>query len=230
MPSASRLEDSRIVFLPEVDDLGSGKSGKIRVLLQERFGNGFYRFGEKLSATDLAKEFGVSRQPVMMALRELRGDGFVIITPQVGCETSSPDTAEISDFFSVFAKMEGRMAGLAAERRDDGELEQLRGIQAAMEQSLAMPGHQNLDNVNYFHGVVRQMAKSAVMANRIAKFWYMANYILRNGTRDYTDKIRAVSVGERREIVAAIGDQDVGAAERLMEQHVLGKPKRVNLV
>lgn len=41
--------------------------------------------GEKVSVEELCTQFGVSRQPVMEAMRRLSGDWFVDIVPQVGC-------------------------------------------------------------------------------------------------------------------------------------------------
>jgi len=220
------------MFLPNGAETNApaGKTGKILQILQARFASGHYRFGEKLSVVDLAQEFGVSRQPIMTAMRDLAGDGFVIITPQVGCEAASPDKSEIQDFFSVFAKMEGRMAGMAAERHDDADMARLRAAQASFEQSPTGGGHWNLDNVSYFHSVIRHMARTPALANRIGKFWHMANYILRNGQRDYPESMRAIGNRERAAIVAAIERRDAGAAEQAMEQHVLGKPRRVGLL
>ncbi|MBN9476994.1 MAG: hypothetical protein ABS43_15985 [Bordetella sp. SCN 67-23] len=219
-------------FPPNGADLGApaGKTGRILQILQARFASGHYRFGEKLSVVDLAQEFGVSRQPIMTSMRDLAGDGFVIITPQVGCEAAAPDKNEIQDFFSVFAKMEGRMAGMAAERHDDADMVQLRAAQASFEQSPTGGGHWNLDSVSHFHSVIRHMARTPALANRIGKFWHMANYILRNGQRDYPESVRTVGNRERAGIVAAIAERDAQGAERAMELHVLGKPHRVGLL
>lgn len=214
----------------EPDESASGKSARVRMALQDRFSKGAYRFGQRLVVLELAREFDVSRQPVMAALTELKGDGFVVITPQVGCQAAHPTRQEISDFFSVFAKMEGRMAGLAAERRADAQAAQLQVLHREMEARAATPGHQNLEGINHFHRMIRQMAATPVVAARVAKFWFMANYILRNGTRNYTAQVQAVGRGERARIVQAIAERDSVAAEQLMEQHVLGKPHRVELL
>lgn len=214
----------------EADDPGTGKTARVKAALQERFSSGTYRFGQKLVVLDVAREFGVSRQPVMAALTELKGDGFLVITPQVGCVAASPSKQEIGDFFSVFAKMEGRMACLAAQRCSEQEIGHLRALHQEMEALAVNPGHQNLEGVNLFHRLIRQMAATPVMAARVGKFWFMANYILRNGTRDYTASVQAIGRDERTAIVQAISSRDGPLAERLMELHVLGKPHRVQLL
>jgi len=214
----------------DADDGGNSKTARVKTALQERFASGAYRFGQKLVVLELADEFRVSRQPVMAALTELRGDGFVLITPQVGCVAASPTRQEIGDFFSVFAKMEGRMAFFAAERSTQERIERLRGLHREMESLAVEPGHQNLDGVNMFHRLIRQMAATPVVASRVGKFWFMANYILRNGTRDYTAAVQAIGRRERTAVVDAIAARDAASAEQLMEAHVLGKPHRVQLL
>jgi DNA-binding GntR family transcriptional regulator len=212
----------------------AGKAGRIRRTLEQRFGTGFYKFGEKLLVSELAKEFQVSRQPVMAALSDLRNDGFVIITPQVGCEAVHPSKAMIEDFFSVFASMEGKMAGLAARRRDAPELDALEDVLEMICAASGDPRKWDLDHLDAqvlrFHEIIRLMAKSPSLASRVSRFWLMANYMIRNAKHNYTDKMHAVANRQRRGIVRAIAKQDAPLAEASMEKHVLGKPGRVRLL
>jgi DNA-binding GntR family transcriptional regulator len=214
--------------------LPSGKADHIRGVLERRFGTGFYRFGDKLSVSELAKEFRVSRQPIMAALGDLRNDGFVIIKPQVGCEAVHPSKAVIEDFFSVFAKMDGTMAGLAAQRREPHELALLKEVLGLLKAASGNPKEWDLEQldrlVSRYHDIIRGMAKSPVLASRVGRFWMMANYIIRNGKHNYTEKMHAIANRQRRDIMRAIAKQDAAAAETLMANHVLGKPSRVLLL
>ena len=54
-------------------------------LLKERLLEGHYPAGTRLPTDDLRLELGVSKQPVMEALRRLSADGMIEIVPQVGC-------------------------------------------------------------------------------------------------------------------------------------------------
>jgi len=51
--------------------------------IKERLMEGRYAAGERLSAETLRVEFGVSKHPLMEALRRLSSDGLVEIVPQV---------------------------------------------------------------------------------------------------------------------------------------------------
>jgi DNA-binding GntR family transcriptional regulator len=57
---------------------------------------------------DLANELGVSKQPVMEALRRLSAESFVVITPQVACRVIEYDFDEIFAFFQMMAAVEAR--------------------------------------------------------------------------------------------------------------------------
>jgi DNA-binding GntR family transcriptional regulator len=214
--------------------VGGSKADRVRADLEIRFELGLYKFGEELNVTQLVEEYGVSRQPVMAALSELRNDGFVVITPQVGCTAANPTGSEIADFFSVFAKMDGRMASLAAARRTPEEVHQLRHVLKQLASSSGRSGQWATGHlgmlVSQYHEIIRHMAKSPAVAARVARFWRMANYIIRNARENYTERMHSLANNERRKILEAIEAGDARAAESLMEKHILGKPQRVGLV
>jgi DNA-binding GntR family transcriptional regulator len=214
--------------------LAGNKTERIRADLESRFELGLYKFGQGLNVNDLAEEFGVSRQPVMAALSELRNDGFVVITPQVGCAAAHPTPSEIADFFSVFAKMDGRMAAMAAKRRTAAEVHQLAQVLSELERSSGRAKQWSSGQlgilVSRYHEIIRDMAKSAAVAGRVARFWRMSNYIIRNARENYTEHLHSIANKERRKILEAIEAGDAEAAERLMERHIIGKPQRVGLL
>ena len=61
-------------------------------MLRERLLEGRYPAGTRLPTDDLRAELGVSKQPVMEALRRLAADGVVQIVPQVGSAWSPATT------------------------------------------------------------------------------------------------------------------------------------------
>ena len=97
-------------------------------LLRERLLEGHYPAGTRLPTDDLRLELGVSKQPVMEALRRLAADGMIEIVPQVGCLVTGYDLHEIEDFYLGFGGFEGSIAGIAALRRTDEQLAELDDI------------------------------------------------------------------------------------------------------
>src|SRR5260370_18836548 len=85
--------------------------------VKERLLEGQWRAGEFIAVEALKAELGVSKQPVMEALRRLAGDDLFDIIPQVGCQAPIYPPDEVSDFFELFASLESDAATIAAGRR-----------------------------------------------------------------------------------------------------------------
>jgi len=211
----------------------SGKTGEICNEIERRLARGVYRYGQELLANELAKEFGASRAPVMVALNYLRAQGYLIITPQVGCKVATPTISQIRDFFLLYGKIEGAMAGLAAQRHGAPEIEILRDIQQRTQQ--AMPGEGEpvsdrfVDLVGEFHHQIHKMTHSEFEIVRAGREWRVSEFFLFNANQAPVLGPMDLSAADvqRAEIVEAIAARDHVEASRLMEIHMMGKPERV---
>jgi DNA-binding GntR family transcriptional regulator len=212
----------------------SGKSGLILRELESRFVRGDYLFGQLLSINALAEEFDASRQPVSMAVNHLRSMGYVTIVPQVGCKVVSPEKSEIADFFYMLGKAEGAIAGMAASRWVDGDIDQLQQIEAVisdtafdtMEHRSSFAGA-----VDHYHFKIHDIARSSRIGDWLEGLWRLANFYLWQGAEGNFSPARIETANkERRAIIRAIKRRDVSLAESLMEGHVSGKPRRVGVV
>jgi DNA-binding GntR family transcriptional regulator len=205
----------------------SGKAGEIADAIERRLMLGGYRFGEALSITQLAKQFGASRQPVSMAISHLRSIGYVDIMPQVGCRVVSPAPAEISDFFVAVGRMEGAVAGFAALRHVDDEalaLVRIAGRETPGRLETADGRAAYIRNVNDFHDQVWKMARSPLLEGRIAQLRKLSIFYLWQGAAQLAPLAAQQLNRERAAISVAIAGRDAGGAERLMEAHIANKP------
>ena len=213
----------------------SGKSGAICNEVERRLIRGVYKFGEEILANDLVSEFEASRAPVMAALNYLRAEGYLIITPQVGCRVIAPTPQEIDDFFFIAGHVEGAIAYLAAERHTPTEVEMLRFTQHRIAQISPKKGEMIsiafVDMVAEFHQQLHQMSHSKYEAERASRFWKMSEFFLFNGNMLQIGGgdgfVRADA--QRAAIVDAIAARDGMKACGLMEEHVRGKPKRAGV-
>lgn len=210
----------------------SGRSGAVFDELERRFASGSYRFDEVISPGALAGEFGVSLQPIRAALTQLKTLGYVVIVPQVECRVASPSPREISDFFTVYGRMEGSIAALAAERHNAAQLRELEDVSRQLA-ALPTPRPGLPDRyaglVGEWHSVVREMSDSPAIASRARSFWNMADFLLFQGSPTLpTESIRRANE-QREEIAAALTERDASLAERLMYEHMKGKPVRVGI-
>ena len=214
----------------------SGKSGAICSEIERRLVRGAYKFGDEILANDLVNEFGASRAPVMAALNYLRAEGYLIITPQVGCRVIAPTRQEIDDFFFIAGHVEGAIAVLAAERHSQQELEFLRLTQQRIAQVSPKKGEMVsttfVELVAEFHQQLHQMSHSKYEAERASRYWRMSEFFLFNGN------MQQIGGGEgfvfadaqRAAIVEAMAQRDGEKACKLMEEHVRGKPARAGVI
>lgn len=213
----------------------SGKSRTICDEIEKRLVHGHYRFGEEILANDLVKEFGASRAPVMSAMSYLRAEGYLVITPQVGCRVISPTTSEIEDFVFVFGRVEGAMAAMAAERHDDNEIKLLRATQQRIRQITPKKGEtislSFVDLVGDFHRQIHGMTHSKYEIERAAKYLRMSEFFLFNSNAMKVPQGVSLTIADKQRagIIEAIAARDAALASKLMEEHVRGRPQRAGL-
>src|SRR5437588_4958382 len=83
---------------------------------------------ETVSAYSLASRLGVSRTPVVEALKRLEAEGIVEIVPKVGCRLARRDPESLDELLSVAGALEGLAAERAAERADGAQLRRMGGV------------------------------------------------------------------------------------------------------
>ncbi len=137
--------------------------------LKERLLSGQYPAGSRISIEEVKAEFGVSKQPVMDAMRRLEAIGIVQIVPQSGCRVASYTAQEVLDFFNLFGRFEGEVAAAAATRRTDAQLDELDAtwqriadLEHTTDTTARSRGYRFLNRE--FHLVIHHMAHSRVMA------------------------------------------------------------------
>ncbi|HPQ37660.1 MAG TPA: GntR family transcriptional regulator [Synergistaceae bacterium] len=81
-------------------------------------GDGTFAPGDRLSALALAKRFGVSRTPVIQALKVLEAEGIVSFCPGSGARLINPTAKEICDTYLVRGYLEVLALELGFENMD----------------------------------------------------------------------------------------------------------------
>jgi DNA-binding GntR family transcriptional regulator len=197
-------------------------------LIKKRLLEGAYAAGERIDIEALRAEFDVSRQPVMEAMRRLASEGLVEIVPQVGCRVPVYTASDVEDFFTMFAVMEGSVAGVAAERHRDAELAALEDANRQIADLAAVPdparrshGYRVLNRE--FHVSINGMAHSAVIADISRRMWDMTDLLINTAgvTQPLAGAIRGRNE-DHNQIIAAIRNRDAISARAEMERHILG--------
>lgn len=195
--------------------------------LKERLLEGRYAAGEMLSTEALRTEFGVSKQPVMDALRRLAGDGLIEVLPQVGSRVATYDLREVGDFFVMFGGFEGTIAGIAATRRTEDELLQLDlvsaridALRSSADAAARSHGYRVLNR--QFHHLIHDMAHSRVMAETSRKLWDLSDFLINTtGVPQPLSSALDERHADHERIREALHAGDRERARREMEHHIV---------
>ncbi|HEY5072135.1 MAG TPA: GntR family transcriptional regulator [Caulobacteraceae bacterium] len=180
--------------------------------------------GDLVPIQTIAAALGVSRQPVMEAVRLLGAEEFIDVTAQVGCRVVMPVPGELSDFFALFARAEAQIVAHAAERRTAEEALALSNDAAAIDaRSVQLiethyrgPEYRGLNR--RLHEQVHAMARTPVASGIVMGLWDRSDFYMRVafGGVYFT---RAVVAGHRA-IVAAVVEGRPRAAEDATLEHL----------
>jgi DNA-binding GntR family transcriptional regulator len=207
-------------------DGGRRLSAIVYDVVRERVLSGLWRAGESIPIDQLKIELGVSKQPVMDALRRLSVDGLVEVIPQVGCRVAEYSSMEAVDFFNVFATTEAEITAIAVSRHTAPQVAQLRELNAAIGESLEgdpmnrASGYLALNR--QFHGVIQEMSRSPILLRTSSRMWDICDLLIMTSTAGIP---LATDVHERHQeherIIAAIADGDQDAARAEMHGHIV---------
>ena len=124
MPKVQKLNQ-----LPKVALLPEAVYRQLRMAIV----NGLVRPGQPLRQEDIAQQLGVSRGPLREALPRLEAEGMIVSLPHRGYTVVSLAPDEIAEIFELRAMLEATLAGIAAQRRDDQTVEELRSLNSVMQ-------------------------------------------------------------------------------------------------
>lgn len=143
----------------------------VRDRIREDILNGAYEPGDRLREGKLSDDLGVSRIPVREALRELSAEGLVTIEPRRGASVTVLSNETARNMAEVRAALEGLNARLAASRRDDVTIQQLKLILQRGQEAVGREDMVELKDLNFlFHEHLATMADNDVLAELTRSF------------------------------------------------------------
>lgn len=186
--------------------------------LEDRIIDGTFTPGEHLREQDIARRFGVSRNPVRESLRALERAGWVEIRAGRGAFVRRPTVTEVLDFFHVRTVLEVESARLAARNATPegvGELEEILAVgRSAVEQGGESTTLVELNG--RFHRSVHDLAANQVLRETLAQLdrrlrWYFHPIVVDRAPQSWL---------EHEQLVRAFAENDEERAAEVMRTHV----------
>jgi GntR family transcriptional regulator, trigonelline degradation regulator len=173
----------------------------------------------RLVERQLCELLGVSRTIVREILRQLEAEGWVINPPYKGPTVASLSIEQAKQMYEMREALEGMAARLCARRATAEQIEQLEAIvdEMALAQS-KRDLHRHLDTIRRFYEVMLKAAGNEILAEFLASQHHRLTRL--RSMSLFQPKRAAVSVVEKRRMVAAIKRRDEKAAQLASELHI----------
>jgi DNA-binding GntR family transcriptional regulator len=174
----------------------------------------------RLIQDELARAYGVSRQPVQQALLLLRDRGMVREAPGRGLIVSPLDVDFVRNLYEVRAMLDGLAARLAAERgavraKDEGQV-YLDAGQAAVESGSL---NEQIEADMRFHGFINELSENSLIGETTAPHWPYLRRVMGEVLRD--DEQMPQSIFEEHvAILEAVIAGNSAKAEQLSRDHI----------
>ena len=174
----------------------------------------------RLIQDELARAYGVSRQPVQQALLLLRDRGLVREAPGRGLIVSPIDPDFVRKLYEVRAMLDGLAARLAAERgaeraKIEGPAYMDAGRAAVASGSL----NEQIEADMNFHAFVNELSENSLIGETTAPHWPYLRRVMGEVLRDDAQMPQTI-LAEHVAILDAIIAGDGAHAEMLSRDHI----------
>jgi DNA-binding GntR family transcriptional regulator len=233
MHDLSKIKLGRAQFEDKVrgmdDDTGMleppATGGSIYEIIRDDIIEGRLSPNERLKVSDLARRHGTSSNPVREALQQLRGEGFVIFTPNRGARVRPVDEDFVRDIFEVEVLIEPFLTrwfvGIATEEM----IAEIERVQRRIEELHFRDEARHSELDTRFHRLMydRHYNRHAV------DLWWKHRQILAAISRAFPFSLsrRAAILAEHRQLIAALNRQDAEAAAAVVARHVEGSGRHI---
>jgi DNA-binding GntR family transcriptional regulator len=175
--------------------------------------------GERIVTTTIAAAAGISRIPVMQALRRLESEGFVRITPHKDVVVTSLSAGEFRERFLMMAALEVLCVREARDRITPELIGRLRGLQKEMAASrTAGDAARAVAADSEFHRLLWEASGLRQVIQTLQNVWDRGEYyrVIMHARRG---GFARESLAEHELILRALEERDFEQAARAIEHH-----------
>jgi DNA-binding GntR family transcriptional regulator len=178
--------------------------------------------GERLSESELARRFGISRGPLREAIGQLEGRKLVTRVSNHGARVVAVTKQDLLDLLEVRESLEGMACRLAATKMTEADLSRLDEMLIAHEKSDAVRegrGYFQAPGDGDFHLVILRACGNLRLTGMLGEELYSLLRLYRHHLSMRPGRA-AEALEEHRRIVAALRARDPDAAEAAMRAHL----------
>jgi DNA-binding GntR family transcriptional regulator len=178
--------------------------------------------GQRISPDEFAERLNISKMPIKEAIERLVGEGLLEVQSRRGTFVARLDPVELAETFEVRCALEVLAGKLAARHVTKADIERLRQLIAAMEQSNAKTDVRlHLEQNAEFHELIVKRSGNRKLFEtwrRLRTPIHVAG--IHSRTDDWIDRVSREQ-REHRAIVRALEQRDPAAVEQAITNHIM---------
>lgn len=197
--------------------------------IQTAIVNGSIPAGSKISETELAKTYGISRGTLREAINRLEGQKLLQRTAHVGTRVVSLSLQQLIELYQIRANLEGLACRLAAEKNDKNMIIALKDIlklHAADEEFKAGKAYYFQEGQDDFHYCIIKSCGNATLEKMLCDELYHLIRMYRVQFSKTPNRAQR-ALNEHIRILEAITEGDGQLAEMLMQRHIMASCKNI---
>ena len=214
------LDESNPAQPPEAKRKRGQGVGAVYETLKHEILNLTLEPGSPVDEVKLADRFGISRTPVREAMVKLAGEGLVVTLPNRFTIVAPIDFPNLSQFFDALSLMYRVTTRLAAANRTEEELAAIRELQDGYTKAVEASDVPAMIEVNRnFHAAIARAGKNRYYTKLFIRLLDEGRRLLRLYYSSYNDQLPRIYLQEHEDMLAAIAQQDIEAADRVARAH-----------
>ncbi|WP_206662431.1 GntR family transcriptional regulator [Pseudohoeflea suaedae] len=176
--------------------------------------------GSPIDEVKLTERFSMSRTPIREALVKLASEGLVVTLPNRSTVVAPIDFQNLAHFFDALTLMYRVTTRLAATNRTEAEIVRIRQLQKSYEDAVSEKNVSAMIEVNRdFHAEIARAGKNRYYTDLFERLLDEGRRLLRLYYSSFNDELPQLYLDEHEEMVQAVADRDVAAADRIAQQH-----------
>lgn len=201
-----------------MDEALTTASITIRDRVRDDIVAGALPLGSRLTLDFLARRYSVGHMPVREALRQLEGEGLVVLAPNRCARVRAVDVEFARNIFDLRIAIEAMLTRRAAERIEGEHVARLKSIQAAYEAQARKHDFEALLSLNrQFHDVINEAASNPEAAHVLERHWRVIAALW--NLYGYGEKRVAGVISDHRQIIEALETHDAEVSACLAMAH-----------
>jgi DNA-binding GntR family transcriptional regulator len=177
--------------------------------------------GAVLPQASLAQTIGISTTPLREALRRLKQESLVELDAHKNARVRPLDATEARDLLELRRSLDPLAASLAAHRRTEADLDDVRAALDGLEALDTSPSLAQLESHHRFHAAIHRASHNALLIDVLDGLWVKTDRYRRHGLETgRTEEEQHARATEHRQLFEAVRDGDAESAAELMHRHV----------